>query len=320
MGRKIIRLYKNDFNKIVDFLSNNFSSPTHWPDWNKIISKNYNTEFFYLTLINNDRIIGICPVHRIKNKLSYRLISGPKIFGIPFGGWIFNENTNFDFNLLNFKKNESLEILSLPLLKEFNATYEGCKLLKLYQTAIINLENSEEEILDSFSTQKRYKIRKAIKNKVEIISINEIGFDKYYEFYKMTNVRYGLENLSKSYFLELMNNVRNIKAEFLVARKNSEILGHLILVSDKNYSIIWVGSRIEKGPNIGYFDLLHWELIKKAKSSGCKYYDACYLEKDRLPNIYKFKIGYSNNLYPVVNIVKKSIFYRFINKVQKIAN
>jgi|WetSurMetagenome_2_1015567.scaffolds.fasta_scaffold04769_2 hypothetical protein len=318
MNRKIIRLYKNDFNKIDDFLSNNFSSPTHWQDWNNIVSKYYNTEFFYFALINDNKITGICPVHKTKNKYNYRLISGPKGFNIPFGGWIFSENVNFDFTNLKLNYNESLEIFSLPLIKEFNATYNECKLLKLYQTAIINLEKTEEEILNSFSTGKKYKIRKAEKNEVEILEIDEIGIDNYYKFYVETNKQYGLENLPKSFFLELINNVKNIKIDFLVAKKDSEILGQLILVSDKNYSIIWLGSRLEKGPNFGYFDLLHWEMIKKAKSYGCKYYDACYLEKDRLPNIYKFKIGYTDNIYPVVNIIKKSAFYRVINRVQKI--
>lgn len=318
MKRKIIRLYKNDFDKIDTFLSNNFSSPTHWQDWNNIISKYYKTEFFYFALINDNNIVGICPVHRIKNKFNYILMSGPKVYNIPFGGWIFNESVNFNFSDLKLNYNEFFEIFSLPLINEFNANYEGCELLKPYETAIINLERSEEEILNSFTTQKKYKIRKAIKNKVEVISIDEIGIDSFYDFYEVTNKRYGLENLPKGYFSDLLSDVKNIKVDFLVARKNSEILGQLILVSDKNYAIIWLGSRIEKGPNFGYFDLLHWELIKKAKSYGCKYYDACYLEKARLPNIYKFKIGYSNNIIPVVNVGYKSNIYKIINKLQKI--
>ena len=35
----IKRLYDKDFSIIKDFLINNFSSPTHWPDWNLAIKK-----------------------------------------------------------------------------------------------------------------------------------------------------------------------------------------------------------------------------------------------------------------------------------------
>jgi hypothetical protein len=318
MDKKVIRLYKSEFNKIEEFLENNFSSPTHWPDWNNLVSKYYNTEFFYFAMICNDKLTGICPVHRTKSGMIYRLKSGPKEFSIPFGGWIFSEDVNFNFTDLTLNSNESLEIFSLPLISEFHAGYEGCRVLKLYQTAIINLESSEVEILNSFATSKRYRIRKAVKYNVEVQTIDEMGFDNYYEFYRTMDERYGLMSLPRDFLLEIKDNVKNIKVDFLAAKRNSETLAHLILVSDKNYSIIWLGTRIEKGPNIGFFDLLHWEMIKKAKSYGCKYYDACYLEKDRLPNIYKFKIGYSTNLQPVLNIGTKSIQYKIINKIQKI--
>ncbi len=318
MQSKVIRLYENDFFKIEEFLSKNFSSPTHWPDWNQIITKIFKTDFFYFAFVKEGNIVGICPIHKIKKRLIYKLISGPKIFGIPFGGWIFSEKINFNINDIILRKNESLEILSLPLIKEFNTNYCNYSIYKQYETAIIELDKSEDDILNSFTTQKRYKIRKAIKNKVEICGIDDIGFEKFYNFYEITNKRYGLENLPRDYFWELKNNTLNVKFHFLVAMQNSKLLGQLILVTDKNYAIIWIGSRIDKGPNNGYFDLLHWELIKKSKLLGCKYYDACYLEKDRLPNIYKFKIGYTKNLYPVLNIFKRNITFRVINQIQKI--
>ena len=38
---------EKNFNKIEKFLKNNFSAPTHWPDWNLIVSKFFNSEFLY---------------------------------------------------------------------------------------------------------------------------------------------------------------------------------------------------------------------------------------------------------------------------------
>jgi lipid II:glycine glycyltransferase (peptidoglycan interpeptide bridge formation enzyme) len=318
MKNNIKCIFENNFAKVDEFLSNNFSSPTHWKEWNLVISKHFNTEFFYYSLVEGDKLIGICPVHKIKNKFNYRLISGPKEYYIPFGGWIFSETTKFDSKVLNLKKNESLEIFSLPLLSEFKVIYEGYKLLKLYYTSIINLEKSEDEIWNSLPPQRRNKIRKAKKYDTEILNINEIGIDSFYEFYALTNMQYGLSNLSKDFFIELFNSAKNIKFDILIAKYKSQILGFVVLVSDKTYSIYWLGARLEEAPNIGYFDLLQWEMIKTAKSLGCKYYDLCYLEKDRLPSIYKFKSDYSNEKYNILNINYKPFIYRIINKFQKI--
>jgi hypothetical protein len=318
MNRKIIRLYKNDFDKIDNFLKNNFSSPTHWQDWNNVISKYYNTEFFYFVIINDNNIIGVCPVHRIKNGYNYRLISGPKEFYLPFGGWIFSKDYIFNKSVLDLKINENLEIFSLPIIKEFKAGYGQYKLLKLFKTAIINLEKSENDLWNSLPAQRRNKIRKAKKNNVEILGFEEVGIDKFYDFYVLTNKQYGLKNLSKDFFVDLFYNSKNININVLFSKYNSEINGAVVIVSDKNYSIYWLGARLENAINTGYFDLLQWEAINKAKSLGCKYYDLCYLEKARLQGIYKFKSDYSNDNHDVLNINYKSYIYKIFNKFQKI--
>jgi lipid II:glycine glycyltransferase (peptidoglycan interpeptide bridge formation enzyme) len=318
MKNRFERLYNNDFNKVNDFLANNFSSPTHWQDWNIVLSELYNTDFFYFALLNEDKLVGVCPVHKIKNKLNYRLVSGPKKFYMPYGGWIFREKTNFNSESIKLEKNESLEIFSLPLIDEYNASYEGCSLLKQFETSLVDLQKTEDEIFDSFTPQKRYKIRKALRNDIEITSLEVFGLDNFYEFYVKTNARYGLENIKLDFFKELLQSQENIKINFFIAKKNNEVLGSVVLVSDKNFALYWLGNRIEKAPNIGYFDLLHWEMIKRAKSYGCKYYDTCYLEKERLPNIYRFKIGFSDTIIPVLNTIEKRMTYRILNKIQKI--
>ncbi|MFA5405512.1 MAG: GNAT family N-acetyltransferase [Ignavibacteria bacterium] len=318
MSNKIRIVSEDEFEKVDDFLSKNFSSPTHWKEWNLAISKQFDTEFFYYAYFDNGNLTGICPVHKIKNKYNFRLVSGPKEYFIPYGGWIFSKTTNFDSKMLNLKINENLEIYSLPLLNEFNASYKGYKTFKFYKTSLINLGSDEDEIWNSFPSKRRNKIRKALKYNTEILSIDDIGIDSFYEFYVLTNKQYGLLNLSKDFFLELLGNARNIHIDILFAVYNSEILGSVVLVSDKNYSIYWLGARLEEAPNIGYFDLLQWETIKKAKARGCKFYDLCYLEKDRLPKIYKFKSDYSKNQFDILNVNYKSIAYRLINKIQKI--
>jgi hypothetical protein len=318
MGCKFIKLEKENFEKAENFLKENFSSPTHWKEWNELISKYYGTDFFYFATEENGIITGICPVHRIKNKLNYRLISGPKEFNMPYGGWINLKQAEPVLIHPELRKNESFEAFSLPHLSEFNADYSGFNLLKEFETSIIDLNNSEENIWNSLPSQRRNKIRKALKLNVKISDVTETGMDRFYGLYTTANEQYGLNNLSKDFFAEFLNLKKNIKAEVLTAALDGEILGAVVIVSDKFYSIYWLGLRLESAPNNGYFDLLQWEAIKRAKINGCRYYDLCYIEKDRLPNIYKFKTDYSDNIVKISNVNFKPIVYRVINKIQKL--
>jgi hypothetical protein len=316
MNGKIIRLYENDFDKVDEFLSKNFSSPTHWQDWNKVISKYFNTDFFYFVLIEQNKILGICPAHSIKEKIKTRLISGPKEYLMPYGGWIFGKDVNSVS--IKLKKNESLEIFSLPLIDEFNAKYSQKNVWKNYETTVLDLNMKIDDIWNSIERNRRNKIRKAIKNDVMISVCSEYDLREFYTFYAKANKQYGLKNLPYDYFNDLLIKKENITIDILSAKINDEVLGYNIIISDKDYSIYWMGIRFKDSVNNGFFDLLQWESIKKSKERNCKYYDLCYVEKERLPNIYKFKIDYSDNLIPIANIIIKPITYRIINKIQKI--
>ena len=81
-----------DFNLVEQFLTNTFSSPTHWPEWNILISELYKTKFYYLGAFENGKLIGICPIHEEIKGILKNLYSG-QFHYIPNGGWIFNKKT-----------------------------------------------------------------------------------------------------------------------------------------------------------------------------------------------------------------------------------
>jgi len=82
---KIVK--ETNWDVVIDFLRLNFSSPTHWPDWNLIVNKHFNTEFFYFCAYENKELVGICPVHKKKGNiflLSVRSISLHSIWWLDF--------------------------------------------------------------------------------------------------------------------------------------------------------------------------------------------------------------------------------------------
>jgi len=320
MKSNLKEIHPNEFNLVDEFLLNNFSSPTHRKEWNLVVSKYFNTEFFYFACFRDKKIFGICPVHRIKKKITNYLISGPKQYLIPYGGWIFRAKAEVNPDLFELKKNETVEVFSLPMLDEFNAEYKDLNVLKNYETAIIDLERSEDDIWNSLNQKRRNMVRKAVKNNVQIYFLTEDKLPEFYDFYLKANQQYNLESLPFGYFEDLMRNKGNINIDFITAKNGENVFGFNVILSDKNYSVYWLGIRLKESENNGSFDLLQWESIKKSKERNCKYYDLCYVEKERLPNIYKFKTDFSDSIYPVLNFNKKSIVYSLINKVQKITD
>ena len=93
-------------------------------------------------------------------------------------------------------------------------------------------------------------------------------------------------------------------------------MSNVVIAWDKDYSIYWLGNNQNEAPNLGQNALLQWESIKMMKKNGCKYYDLCFIEKNKLPHIYKFKKGFSNTEVPVSLVLKTGIGFKIFNKIK----
>ncbi|MBN1187230.1 MAG: peptidoglycan bridge formation glycyltransferase FemA/FemB family protein [Bacteroidales bacterium] len=309
---KYRRIY--DFDLIVNFLLSTFSSPTHWPEWNLLVSKFFKTEFYYFGAIDGNKLVGICPVHKKKEVLTSRLISGQYHF-IPNGGWLFNKFKKINLSDIPLPYNSAFECFALPALTDFKVTYT--QLRKPFQTLIVDLRSSEEIIWnDSVDSKRRNMIRKAYKTGIRILK--ESGnLDLFFLLNSDSAKSKGLEHLPLNFFSELIQQSHNIKFIPFVAFNGEEPVAALGLIHDKDYSYYWLGATKQNSKNMGQGELLQWEAIKYSKSQGCKYYDLCYIEKERLPHIYQFKKGFSQTEVQISYLTRKTLMYRILNKLQK---
>lgn len=303
-----------DFDLIVRFLEVSFSSPTHWPEWNLLVSKYFNTDFYYFALLDKkSELVGICPIHETRNRLTKSLNSG-QFHYIPNGGWILNCEGEINISELSIPFNARFECFALPAIKEFGAIYS--KPTRSFCTLIIDLEKDEDEIWsESIDSKRRNMIRKSLRTDLQIKN----GFDTlndFYFLYSENSNRNGIEKLPVSFFEELIKEVKNVHFVPFVAYKDDSPCGALGLMYDKNYAIYWLGSTNHNAGNFGQGDLLQWEAIRHSKANGCKYYDLCYIEKERLPHIYEFKKGFSKTEVEVPYILKKQTLFRIMNKLQ----
>ena len=127
-------------------------------------------------------------------------------------------------------------------------------------------------------------IRKAAKNGIEIQMDDKSNLDLFYSLFYAANSRNGLETFGINFFIDLFQSVKNISFDILWAKQNNSMLACLVLAKDKDYAIYWLGFTVEGSPNAGQGELLQWDAIKRAKNAGCRYYDLCTIEKDRLPH------------------------------------
>jgi len=309
---KIIKLTNYESAKV--FLINTFSSPTHWPDWNLVISKHYGTNFYYLGAYDKNRLIGICPIHESKEGFKIHLNSG-QVYYNPYGGWIFNISTNLSLECTPLKYNQAFQGFTLPALQEFNVKYAD-PLKNEFLTLIIDLGFPYEEIFNRyFEHRVRKAIRKSIANEVSLIIENDL--DKFYPYYYQSCKVRKLEAQTKDFFVDLFEHSKNIKFEISWAVYKSELLGYLMVVYDKSLCIGFLSYLLPNTPKLGQGDLLIAESIKHSQQFGCKYFDLCYIEKDRLPAIYNFKRGFSKYEVAITNFSVRSLPYRILNRLTK---
>jgi len=310
-------LKEKDFSKVVSFLKNNFSSPTHWPEWNILVSKYYHSKFYYYVEYEAGEIIGICPVHKVENGIFRNNFSGQFNF-LPNGGWIFNNKHTFNLKTLPLSNLNAFVSFALPQLDEFNVNYNH-KNTNNALTLIVDLTLNLDDIWKKdIHSKRRNMIRKAEKSNIVIEVDDKTDLRTFYNNYVEANKLYDLKSLKFEFFEDLFKNTPNVNFDILWAKKDNEILSGVVVVYDKNYSIYWLGFSANNSKNLGQGDILQWEVIKRMKEYGCKYYDLCYIEKDRLPHIYKFKKGFSSTEVPIDVLIKKTFSYKFINKLQKI--
>lgn len=307
MRKKVSIEKSKDFSEVENFLNTNFSSPTHWPDWNLAVSRHYGSDFYYYFALENGELIGICPVHEERAGRWRNLFSGQYNY-IPYGGWIFKKEQGF--NKFPLKWNQSFSGFNFPV----NNNLINKEHYRKFQTLVINLNFEGDDYTLDFNRNTKRNISKALNSNVSTYINNDIDF--FYPYYEESCKTTGLKTMELSFLRDLMTSLKNITIDIIWAVKDNSQLGYLAIVYDKDYSFTWLTHNMLQNESLGQGHLLHLEAIKLSKEKGCKYFDFCYIEKERLPHIYQFKTGFSKCEVEVPVIIQKPLIYKVINRIK----
>lgn len=161
----------------------------------------------------------------------------------------------------------------------------------------LDLQESEDELLNRIHKDHRYSIRRAQKEniQIELVKIDknlsendkEKYFNLFWDLMKTTGERDGFSIYEKKYYQQIFNlsTFREGGQKFLVFTKYSGSTGGekqsgveeylsvaLVVISDKIANLVFAGSVGEKR-ELGFNHLMQWEAIKHAKELGCVIYN-----------------------------------------------
>jgi lipid II:glycine glycyltransferase (peptidoglycan interpeptide bridge formation enzyme) len=178
-------------------------------------------------------------------------------------------------------------------------------------TVLINLQQSEEELLANMKQKTRYNVNLAMRKGVFIRAGKPTDIDMLFRMYAETSIRDGFVIRNDSYYREVWNafmfnqgpkRLDQPVAEALVAEVDGEpVAGAIIFRFAGKAWYLYGMSRLvhrDKMPNY----LLQWEAIKRTKAAGCTVYDLWgapdeFVDTDPLWGVFRFKEGLGGTVH-----------------------
>jgi lipid II:glycine glycyltransferase (peptidoglycan interpeptide bridge formation enzyme) len=181
---------------------------------------------------------------------------------------------------------------------------------------IVDLARDESAIWSgSVDSKRRNMIRKAMKSDVSVVHGKAI-MDDFLRLYDDSARHNGLTPMGREFLSELAGGEEDLCFIPFVAYAGGRPVGALGLIHDKDYAIYWLGATDRHAAGLGQGEMLQWEAIRYSRVSGCRYYDLCYADSERLPGIFGFKKGFSDMTVPVPYLHRRPVLYRVLNKIK----
>lgn len=312
---KLIQPDKDQIAKINELIKTKNGSIFHDFKLNNIVNKAFNTELYYL--VDDPLDIKIfAPIHITKNKYGLKKYHFKPLHDIPYAGFVGNEL--LETNKISIGFFESIKYEGFPYEKEIRGDLSD---LRVGETTMVDLSKDEDEIFNIIiHSKRRNMIRKAIKNHVEVKIYTDIsGLTLFWPMLEKLHDKLGYEYLNFKYYKEIIEKYSNKNQVFiLIAFKEDIPISGILIIGNSNYMHYYKGASDFQLKNVGQGELLQWEAIKLVKSIGVKQYDLCNLEKEKLPSIYRFKTGISNEIVKYPIYTKNAIGYKIVNRFTRI--
>lgn len=174
-------------------------------------------------------------------------------------------------------------------------------------TMFLDLKEDCETLLKKMKPKTRYNIRLSQRKGVNVREITENELDKWYELYRQTALRNGIQLHDITYFKKVLSaghchSKSPAKVCLLIAEYDDVPLAGMFLVISGKRATYLYGASSDRYRNMMATYSLQWDAIKRSKSFGCKEYDMFGVSQTirkshPLYGLYRFKTGFGGNLF-----------------------
>lgn len=296
----------------------------HTLTWNRIVEQVFATDFTYLAAMAGTEIVGAMPchvVHRIGDgDICY---SPPRLFEVPYGGPLaIGPRSGAVAEMLlrgsvGLGRRTTVDVFNAP---ENSSWVEQSRLSgSRFETAYVDLGPDLDDIWKhSVDSKRRNMIRKAEKSGVVVNACGLEGLPEYLEMATQTVERAGFESQPADYYSRVLEaHSSEDGARLYIARRAGRNLAGGIFLRHRASCYYWHGASARDPGNFGQGEMIQWEVIKWAKAAGCIWYDLVGVERERLPNIALFKLGFTKRVVPFHHMYYRRRSDRLILGVQR---
>lgn len=141
-------------------------------------------------------------------------------------------------------------------------------------TQVVDLVDSEEEILSQMKQKGRYNVRLAGKKGVKIVS-EEVCKDSirdFFEIYDQTFSRKKLDKKDLPFFENLMMECKSIGKLYFAEYEGKRLATEFVIYYGERATYFY-GASLNENREVMAPYLMHWEVMKEAKKAGFKEYD-----------------------------------------------
>ena len=167
--------------------------------------------------------------------------------------------------------------------------FEQTKQVQPQKTLILDLRNSEDDLLGQMHQKTRYNIHLAEKKGVKLVASKSEEFPKFYDLLVDTFRRKSKELHSRIYYQKLYQD--HISKIYFAEYEGKILCANMMIFYGDTATYLHGGSS-QDDKNIMAPHLLQWEQIKLAKAQGFKYYDFWGIDEVKWPGVTRFKKGF----------------------------
>ncbi len=190
-----------------------------------------------------------------------------------------------------FLKLEPPQNIPLSGLEEKFHLVEAPKKIQPSQTIILSLNGSENDLINQMRAKTRYNIRLAARQGLSV-SWSRGKISCFLNLLRQTSLRGNFRIHDLSYYQKIIDMLGGEIVELIsVQYQQKTVAANLVgFFGQTAYYLHGASDYCFRKMMAPY--LLQWETIKEAKKRGCRQYDFCGIDEEKLPGVTHFKKGF----------------------------